>query len=83
MERSLTWVTAGVFSRFACTCCAWSHPNPSSKDVPDTLDAGVFSLVRRAFSQHMCARHPFLRHTTPSSTGLDPAAPGVHARISW
>src|SRR5665213_738739 len=59
VERSLTWMRAGILSRFTCTRCEWSHPNPSGKDVPETLDAGVFRLVRRAFLQHLCAPHPF------------------------
>ncbi len=81
MERSLTWVTAGAPSRFACTCCAWSHPNPSTKDVPGTLDPGVFRLVQRAFAQHLCARHPFLQTATASSHELDPAVCRVSGRF--
>lgn len=58
MERSLAWTAAGSLSRFSCTHCGWSHPNPSKLDTQDTLDGGVLKLVQRAFQQHLCARNP-------------------------
>jgi hypothetical protein len=83
MERSLTWMAAGILSRFTCTHCAWSHPNPSSKDSPSTLDSGVLKLIQRAFSQHLCSRHPFLRPATSSGAVLDSAASNSTAHLPW
>ena len=74
MERSLAWTAAGTLSQFSCTNCAWSHPNPSKQDRPGTLDGSVLKLVQRAFLQHLCARHPFMRPEEPVHPGLDPEA---------
>lgn len=78
MERSLAWTTAGSLSRFSCTHCAWSHPNPSKQDTPGTLDSGVLKLVQRAFLQHLCTRHPFMRPEEPLHPAIGPQAwPGI------
>jgi hypothetical protein len=54
MERELRWTEEDHYSRFACTQCNWSHPNPSKNETPETLDRIVLQYVERAFSEHHC-----------------------------
>jgi hypothetical protein len=58
MERSLKWVEQKEFRRFGCTACGWSHPNPSLRDDPATLDATVLGYIKRAFTAHLCDHYP-------------------------
>ncbi len=70
MERYLAWTATGTLSRFSCTNCAWSHHNPSKQESPGTFGGDVLKLVQRAFLQHLCVRHPFVRPEEPLHPGL-------------
>jgi hypothetical protein len=84
MERSLKWTESRSFRRFGCTTCGWSHPSPSLKEGPESLDDGVLKFIARAFAKHVCAHY---------SERLDAAAmdsarkililPSLARRSSW
>lgn len=70
MERSLKWVEVKDYRRFGCTACSWSHPNPSLRDDPATLDATVLNFIKRSFTAHLCDRYPTLKSVPAKTTDL-------------
>lgn len=70
MERSLKWVEQKDYRRFGCTQCSWSHPNPSLRDDPATMDAAVLNFIRRAFAEHFCDRYSKPKSASRGPTDL-------------
>ncbi len=70
MERSMKWVEQKDYRRFGCTECSWSHPNPSLRDDPATLDATVLNFIKRAFAAHLCDRYPAPKPVPAGPTDL-------------
>ena len=71
MERSMKWVEQKDYRRFGCTECSWSHPNPSLRDDPATLDATVLNFIKRAFAAHFCDRYPAPKPVPAALNGSD------------
>lgn len=61
MERSLKWVEQQGYGRFGCTSCGWSHPNPSLREDPATIDQAVLNFIKREFAGHICDNYPARR----------------------
>jgi hypothetical protein len=70
MERSMKWVEQKDYRRFGCTECSWSHPNPSLRDDPATLDTTVLNFIKRAFTAHLCDRYPAPKRVPAAPTDL-------------
>ena len=70
MDRSLKWVEQQGYRRFGCTGCGWSHPNPSLREDPATIDQTVLNFIKRAFAEHLCDRHPVRQRASRRSADL-------------